>query len=63
MSDLLVVPIESLPDEVVDVFFDKGWESWTRFVVKRTKGKVFLTKIGGRALSDIKFAFLCKELL
>ena len=43
-----IVRVNDAADEVVDVFFEEGWDNWTRFQVKRAKGKVFLTKIGGR---------------
>lgn len=54
-------PVKVIPvvDDIVDVFFETGWDHWTRFQVKRTKGKVFLTKLGGRPLTDARFKLLC----
>lgn len=58
-EQFVVKPVLSDVGEIIDVFFEEGWEHWTRFEVKRTKGKVFLTKLGGRPLTDARFKTLC----
>jgi len=46
-----------------DVFFGKGWENWTRFEIKRIKGKVFPIKLQGAPLPSETFKELCKNLI
>lgn len=47
---------------IVDVFVDKGWDNWTRFDMKRIKGKVYLTKTSGKPLTSEQFKKLCEDL-
>lgn len=54
------IAIKELSDVVVDVFLGTGWYNWTRFAVKRVKGKVFLNKINGKPLKEIEFQELCQ---
>ena len=54
--------INFLDDTTVDVFLGDGWDNWTRFNVKRVKGKVFLTKTHGKAVKSEEFKELCSHL-
>lgn len=54
--------IKHLDDTRVDVFVDKGWENWTRFEIKRVKGKVYPTKVAGKPLTTEQFKKLCEDL-
>lgn len=48
-----------LDENTVDVFLGAGWDNWSRFNVKRVKGKVFLTKTHGKAVKQEEFKELC----
>jgi len=56
------VLVKPLSRELIDVFFEKGWNNWARFEIKRIKGKAFLIKKGGMALPNALFKQLCQEL-
>ncbi len=56
------VEVKFLDNDTVDVFTGKGWDNWTRFTIKRMKGKVFLSKVSGQSLDREVFKKLCKEL-
>lgn len=59
MTKALLRPVA---DNVVDVFLGEGWENWTRFEIKRMKGKVFLKKLNGKPLKEQEFKDLCMQL-
>ena len=48
--------------DVVDVFTGKGWENWSRFELKRMKGRVYPQKVGGKSLTQDQFKELCESL-
>ena len=54
--------VRVLNENTIDVFMDYGWLNWTRFEMKRMKGKVFLNKVGGKPLSEQDFRALCQQL-
>lgn len=54
--------IRHLSENVVDVFVDKGWSNWTRFEVKRVKGKPYPNKIAGKPMTREQFQQLITEL-
>ncbi len=56
------VELKWIDSNTVDVFTGKGWGNWTRFTVKRIKGRVYLTKTGGQALDQDVYKDLCKSL-
>ena len=46
----------------IDVFTGVGWYNWSRFDIKRIKGKVFLHKVNGKPLKAEEFKELCQHL-
>lgn len=56
------IEIKWLSPTSLDVFVGKGWYNWTRFNIKRIKGKVYLEKVNGGSLDAAVFKQLCKDL-
>lgn len=57
-----VIEVQPLSEERVDVFTGTGWYNWTRFEVRRIKGRVFLNKINGKPIKDEEFKAVCHAL-
>lgn len=41
--------------KVVDVFWDKGWNNWSRFEIKYFNGKMYLNLIKGASMTKEAF--------
>jgi len=59
---LSTIEVQKVDHDVVDVFTGKGWDNWTRFKVKRIKGRVYLEKLNGQSLDSGVFKQLCSDL-
>ena len=57
-----IIVIYFISPTCIDVFTGTSWYNWSRFDIKRIKGKVFLNKVNGKPLKADEFKDLCQYL-
>lgn len=57
-----VFAIRPVAFKVVDVFWNKGWDNWSRFEIKYFDGKMQLKLVKGKSMPKELFSQLYSEL-